>query len=627
MRDARRNPLISVPSHRPQRGRPEGTRLVLVNDGSFNPVHRGHINVTLAAAQFARDMGYTVAAVYMVPNHPSWLMRKFASRTEIMPGDDRLQMMRAATAGTEIRVSDWELRKPVYQNSDEYKRYFETLHPGATFVRLTGEDYGSCAPMPCFEFRDSVWYMRLPRTEGLSSTKIRRAVQSGESTQHFAYPHVRDYMGYKVPLRPQARRQARANPQPVVRKASTRNMRMHKVLRDFFATHAKLFEAHPNLWVKGGGARDVFLTFYADKSGKGQDREPTKPRDIDLLLVGGTYSEKLDLERRFADGASEVDVDIGSSTLSAYFQSRDVGVNEVALRPDQLLYTQKALNDVHRGTVFPTHYEYRGDAPVRSRLALRSALLAHREGLQPPPSHMVEPSLREAGSFNLLVHLHKAYETGIEDAFFETIRGNKLLAGTADADEALVALTEATPQLIMTPVQLQRFNQAKHRIQTRDIDDDEAWVTRKRSRLRANPQSIVYVGAMLDDPTALLRWWSTHVGKVLPVPYAHHMTIKFRPADSDLDALRVGAPVGLHIVGFADDGQVQAVAVEPIGVHSTSPVPHVTVATNGTPPVKSNELLARGYVPVNGPVISARVGLFTGKDDVFTRSNPRFYRR
>lgn len=352
MRDARRNPLISVPSHRPQRGRPEGTRLVLVNDGSFNPVHRGHINVTLAAAQFARDMGYTVAAVYMVPNHPSWLMRKFPSRTEIMPGDDRLQMMRAATAGTEIRVSDWELRKPVYQNSDEYKRYFETLHPGATFVRLTGEDYGNCAPMPCFEFRDSVWYMRLPRTEGLSSTKIRRAVQSGESTQHFAYPHVRDYMGYKVPLRPQVRRQA-----------------------------------------------------------------------------------------------------------------------------------------------------------------------------------------------------------------------------------------------------------------------------------RANPQSVVYVGAMLDDPTALLRWWSTHVGKVLPVPYAHHMTIKFRPADSDLDALHVGAPVGLHIVGFADDGQVQAVAVEPIGVHSTSPVPHVTVATNGTPPVKSNELLARGYVPVNGPVISARVGLFTGKDDVFTRSNPRFYRR
>lgn len=416
---------------------------------------------------------------------------------------------------------------------------------------------------------------------------------------------------------------AHANPQPVVRRASTRNMRMHKVLRDFLAENAKLFEAYPNLWLKGGAARDVFLTFYADKSGKGRDREPTPPRDIDLVLVGGTYYDKFDLEKLFADAGWEVDVDTRPRTLSHYFQTRDVGVNEVALRPDQLLYTQKALNDAHRGAVFPTHYEYRGDEPVRSRLALRSTLLAHREGMRPPPSHMVEPSLQEAGSFDLLVHLHKAYETGTEDAFFESIRHNELLAGTTDADEALVVLTEATPHLTMTPAQRKRFAQARHRVWARDIDEDEAWVTRRRARLKANPAKPIYVGAMLTHPTDLLRWWSTNIGGLLPQVYAHHMTIKFRPADSDLDALPIGALVGLRIVGFADDGHVQAVAVEPVGVHSTVPIPHVTVATDGTPPVKSNELLARGYHEVDGPVIAARVGMFTGKDDVFVRNNPR----
>jgi hypothetical protein len=418
----------------------------------------------------------------------------------------------------------------------------------------------------------------------------------------------------------------RANPaRPVMRQASTRSLRMHKVWRDFFAMNAKLFEAYPNLWVKGGGARDAFLTFYADKSGKGQERAPSAPRDIDLLLVGGDLQEKRDLENRFAKAGADVDIDIGSSSLRDYFQTRDVGVNEVALRPDQMLYTQKALNDAHRGGVFPTPYEYQGGDSLRSRVALRSALLAQREGLRLPPAHLVEPSLQEAGSFNLLVHLHKAYETGVEGGFFETIRHNELLAGATNADEALVTLTEATPRLVMTPAQLRRFNQAKHRIQWHDIDDDDAQVTRKRSRLRYNPHNVVYVGAMLDDPAVLLRWWSTHIDALLPVLYAHHMTIKFKPADHDLDTLPIGAPVGLRIVGAAGNDNIQAVVVEPIGVRSTNPIPHVTVATNGTPPSKSFELLAQGYTPVNGPIIRAHVGLFTGKEIVFVRNNPRHY--
>jgi hypothetical protein len=243
-----------------------------------------------------------------------------------------------------------------------------------------------------------------------------------------------------------------------------------------------------------------------------------------------------------------------------------------------------------------------------------------------PPKYIIDPPLIDAGYFNLLVHLHKAYATGVADAFFEAIRDNERVAGAADADEALVMLTEALPGFAMTPEQLQRYNQAKRYTQTRDIDDDEAQVTRKRGRLRSNPTTVAYVAAMIDDPAVLLRWWSTHIGELLPVPYAHHMTIKFKPSDHDLDQLPIGDAVGLRIVGFAEDDNIQAVVVEPIGVHSAKPIPHVTVATDGAPPSKATDLLLRGYTPIDGPIIPARVGLFIGKTAVFVRNNPRQHR-
>lgn len=183
--------------------RPSNRSLVLVNDGSFNPPHRGHVNVTLAAMRTVEKMGYDVVGLYMCPNHPRWLERKFKDRNEILPPDDRFNLLQSITAGTGIVVSDWELRKPTWQNSAEYKRYFESLHPGSTFVRLIGEDYGDCSPMPCFEMRDGAWFLRLPRTEGLSSTLIRKAIRSGDDTSAIAHKSVSDYMRTRGSLRRQ----------------------------------------------------------------------------------------------------------------------------------------------------------------------------------------------------------------------------------------------------------------------------------------------------------------------------------------------------------------------------------------------------------------------------------------
>lgn len=128
---------------------------------------------------------------------------------------------------------------------------------------------------------------------------------------------------------------------------------------------------------------------------------------------------------------------------------------------------------------------------------------------------------------------------------------------------------------------------------------------------------VVYVGAMLEKPQTLLSWWKSHVGVPLPKHYAHHMTIKFAPSDAELAQLPIGAEVYLEIVGYVDDGHVQAVVVHPHGVKSKNPIPHVTVATDGTPPAKANDLLKNGFTPLGGPKIVARVGMFIDGMDVF----------
>lgn len=127
-----------------------------------------------------------------------------------------------------------------------------------------------------------------------------------------------------------------------------------------------------------------------------------------------------------------------------------------------------------------------------------------------------------------------------------------------------------------------------------------------------------YVGVMLDDPKVLLRWWVGTVGELLPRPIAHHMTIQHKPTPDEIAALPIGKPVQLRVIGYADSGEIQAVVVQPHGVESMRRIPHITVATDGsTPPVKSNDLLAEGWIPVHGPVLTGRVGLRDGTQDWF----------
>jgi len=111
---------------------------------------------------------------------------------------------------------------------------------------------------------------------------------------------------------------------------------------------------------------------------------------------------------------------------------------------------------------------------------------------------------------------------------------------------------------------------------------------------------------LADSQLQLLEWWRAVVGPTLAVEHAHHMTIEFKPAT--VVGFDEGGFVELHVVGFSQDERGQAVLVE--GVTSTNARPHVTVATaTGTKPFYSNELLARGVTPIDGPILKAVLGI------------------
>lgn len=128
-----------------------------------------------------------------------------------------------------------------------------------------------------------------------------------------------------------------------------------------------------------------------------------------------------------------------------------------------------------------------------------------------------------------------------------------------------------------------------------------------------------YYGVFLDDQSrsALLSWWESNVGKpLLTKLFAHHMTVKFKPSPEDMLKYNqlIGKSVKLKVIGYAENENGQAVLVEPDGVDSDNVHPHITVScSEATSPAYSKELLAGGFTPVDGPVLS---GIF----DQFPRS-------
>jgi DNA topoisomerase IB len=245
------------------------------------------------------------------------------------------------------------------------------------------------------------------------------------------------------------------------RRVSTRSLRLDPTVRAFFKQFASVFEAYPNLWVKGGGARDALMNFYADHAA-GYQRATRSMRDIDLVLIGGTIAEKVALLSQFEGTVKPEDLDIRAASLGQYFKTRDVGINEVALRPDFMLFTDKAVNDIHRGVVNPSGGSFDPEwQNLSPRVGLRSVLFALREGLNPFDNQLVGEAVLSARPFDLLLHLYKAFDTGVPDEFYAAVQANPYLRGTHSAEEALLSLSEKVYDFTRTPAQQRTYDDAR----------------------------------------------------------------------------------------------------------------------------------------------------------------------
>ncbi|MHC4777380.1 MAG: HAD domain-containing protein, partial [Planctomycetota bacterium] len=128
----------------------------------------------------------------------------------------------------------------------------------------------------------------------------------------------------------------------------------------------------------------------------------------------------------------------------------------------------------------------------------------------------------------------------------------------------------------------------------------------------------VYVRVVLESPETLLQWWQREVGELLPTTHANHMTIKFKPSPEDLAEYELGARVSIRVNGWADNGKVQAVSVDPGPLKVDKEPPHVTVATGKRgSPKQSNRLLAEGITPADGPTLSGWIGVSDNRRTYF----------
>lgn len=108
-------------------------------------------------------------------------------------------------------------------------------------------------------------------------------------------------------------------------------------------------------------------------------------------------------------------------------------------------------------------------------------------------------------------------------------------------------------------------------------------------------QRVIYLGLFLS-PTARAELRRRCVPAHALVE-ADHVTLAFRPGPERLARAVIGQRIRVRVVAGALDERAQAVEVT--GAPSDNAVAHITVSRSpGTPAVYSNELLARGRVPV-----------------------------
>ena len=294
----------------------------------------------------------------------------------------------------------------------------------------------------------------------------------------------------------------------MIRSFSTASLRISPELSLFFNRHSKVFSDYPNLWVKGGAAKDALLNLFTEER-EGYIRESESPRDWDLVLISDDWQAHQELLPLFDGEVLPEDFEAVRS-LQYYFGSRDIGLNQVLINPNEMLATDIAIRDARRGHISPTPYEYRRDGEfgmddggVGPKVALRSLLIGIRDGLKIRPS--VLKSISSAPPFWLLVFLFKAGDIGLGDKFFNEIKKNhSFFNGTENFEEALLKVYKEVGDFVPTPKQLIMIRDAESILSSDDSPSSEKrlrrpdWIEARLLSLDSTLKKIAQVSSLLD---------------------------------------------------------------------------------------------------------------------------------
>jgi hypothetical protein len=223
------------------------------------------------------------------------------------------------------------------------------------------------------------------------------------------------------------------------------------MVSSFFTKHKALFESAPGLWLKGGAARIPFLSWVLSTT---YDYHPAvrDPRDIDAVVFG-QYDYELAAKLTELVGRRGFEF---MTSMDVYFASRDVGINEVAIRPDKLAFSHKAFRDATRMELHTSANEV-DNGEIPSRVAIRAATFAIESHFTIP--ERVLDALGKASDFDLLLGLFKSSATGNEEALLDAYQ-SKAGHRFKDADDAIVALV-AGIAFTVRPENAARYKQAK----------------------------------------------------------------------------------------------------------------------------------------------------------------------
>lgn len=158
-----------------------------------------------------------------------------------------------------------------------------------------------------------------------------------------------------------------------------------------------------NIYLKGGVARLATQLHF------GLDGEQMI-RDLDYCYIGTGWN-------RLKRSDYEVTIDFEGEKLEDYFSTRDISLNEVLLRPNELILTRRAFRDYQKKVI--NNVENYLDERGISRILLFA--VRYNYSITSVVQKAIE---RHSGysSFQFLVSLLKAYEVGVENSFFNICR-------------------------------------------------------------------------------------------------------------------------------------------------------------------------------------------------------------